>query len=491
MRRTSPLLFVLLTACGARSSLDAGDAPAASIPPASQPRACLDDLARTSPPDWERGRACDAGALGDDVGMFAMVGFDLIGITSAGPRVIHRFFEGLDAATAHAHDAAVVVRGDYVAATLTGTPSGIENGDPSSAETVLLRRDGTLVRKLVEDRAWSSIHSLYGFFLSDRGMIVAGRYFPDDIHTYAARDTGLLAKTRDVHPIAEPAPSGRFAVRSAGLNASDATLSWFDPCTGELHATRESARATRWTFKPWGHRLVYLDDVDPTQLVIEDPEGSMTIDLGEEGELIEIHPAGHALLETAVEGRVLIADLSAHTARAVTIQAPPGWSSLSVVRPTSDGRLYMAMRDSAVGFLHVSIDGASWTPVGLPIGEVAGATARETNGTFYLFGHISTAESPPWDPPPPGSMRLDLNSVQVAREDGTSVVLQNPDVGSWLDDFHLAADGGCVSNGKDGSVVITHTSSGAVMDVSLADPTFWDPVDASTFVPGDDMMSWY
>jgi len=176
-------------------------------------------------------------------------------------------------------------------------------------------------------------------------------------------------------------------------------LSWLDPCTGELHPTRESARMTHGTFRPWGHRLVYLDDVDPTQLVIEGPEGSTTINLGEEGDLIEIHPAGQALLETAVKGRVLVADLNAHTARAITVQLPPGWTEMTHARSTSDGRLYLAMRDSAVGYLEVSSDGLSWTPVGLPIGEVFGAAARESNGTFYLYGDINSFTIPPWDPP--------------------------------------------------------------------------------------------
>src|SRR6185503_8889501 len=136
-----------------------------------------------------------------------------------------------------------------------------------------------------------------------------------------------------------------------------------------------------------------------------------SIDLGEEGDLIEIHPAGHALLSTAVKGRVLLADLNAHTARAITVQVPPGWSAMSDARPTSDGRLYLPMRNSAVGYLEVSSDGLSWTPVGLPIGEVFGAAARETNGTFYLYGDINAVTIPPWDPPPPGTMRLDHNSV--------------------------------------------------------------------------------
>jgi hypothetical protein len=236
---------------------------------------------------------------------------------------------------------------------------------------------------------------------------------------------------------------------------------------------------------------VYLDDVDPTQLVIEGPESSTTINLGEEGDLIEIHPAGYAILETAVTGRVLLADLNAHTARAMTIELPPGWSAMNSARPTSDGRVYLPMRDSAVGALEVSSDGLSWTPVGLPIGEVAGAAARETNGTFYLYGNINSSMSPPWDPPPPGTTRLDHNSVQVAREDGTSVVVKNPpDGGSWLDDFQLSSDGGCVSNGNNGGIEITHTSSGAVMFVPLGDSTIYDPVDASTFVPGGDMMQW-
>lgn len=147
------------------------------------------------------------------------------------------------------------------------------------------------------------------------------------------------------------------------------------------------------------NRLVYLDDVDPTQLVIEGPGGSTTINLGEEGDLIEIHPAGQALLETAVKGRVLVADLNAHTARAITVQLPPGWTEMTHARSTSDGRLYLAMRDSAVGYLEVSSDGLSWTPVGLPIGEVFGAAARESNGTFYLYGDINSFTIPPWDPP--------------------------------------------------------------------------------------------
>jgi hypothetical protein len=491
VRHNSLLLFLLLTACGTRTSLDPGGAPPTSLPPA-EPHACLADLPRTSAPDWERGHACDAGSLGDDVGMFAMVGFELVGLTGDGPRIIHRFFEGQDDAKASAVDEALVVRGDYVAATVTRLPSGLANGDPISAETVLLRRDGTLLRKHMEEGAWSSSVGLAGFFLSDRGIIVAGRRFDDDIHTYAASDTGLLATTPDVQPIAEPAPSGRVVVRSADPNSSEVIHSWLDPCTGELHPTRESARLTPGIFRTWGHRLVYLDDVDPTQLVIEDPEGSTTIHLGEEGDLIEIHPAGHALLETAVKGRVLVADLNAHTARAITVELPPGWTEMSLTRPTSDGRLYLAMRDSALCYLEVSSDGLSWTPVGLPIGEVFGATARESNGTFYLYGSINSFTIPPWDPPPPGTMRLDHNSVQVAREDGTSVVLKNPPFSaSWLDDFQLAADGGCVSNGNNGGVEITNTSSGTVMFVPLADPTIYNPVDASTFVPGDDMMPWY
>jgi hypothetical protein len=492
VRRASPLIFLLLTACGSSISIDPSGPPPEDLPPDSPPRACLADLARTSAPDWEPGHACDAASLGDDVGMFAMVRFELVGLTGAGTRLVHRFFEGQDVEKASALDEAVVVRGDYVAATVTRVPFGVAYGDPISAETVLLRRDGTLLQKHVEDGTWNSSGGLDGFFLSDRGMLVAGRSLGDDMLTYAARDTGLLATTGGVRPIAEPAPSGRVLVRNVDPLSSEVILSWFDPCSGELHPSRESARKIHWSFRTWGYRLVYPDDVDRTQLVIEDPEGSTSIDLGEEGELIEIHPAGHALLETAVPGRVLLADLNAHTARAVTIELPAGWTSMNSARPASDGRLYMPMRTSAVGALQVTTDGLSWAPVGLPIGEVYGAAARETNGTFYLYGNVNAVMIPPWDPPPPGVVRLDDNSVQVAREDGTSVVIADlPPGSSWLDDFRLATDGGCVSNGNDGGVEVTHTSSGTVMNVPLADPKTFDPAKASTFIPGDDMLPWY
>jgi hypothetical protein len=48
-----------------------------------------------------------------------------------------------------------------------------------------------------------------------------------------------------------------------------------------------------------------------------------------------------------------------------------------------------------------------------------------------------------------------------------------------------------VSDGNDGGVEITHTPSGTVMDVPLADLELFDPVKASTFVPGDDVMPWF
>ncbi|MDC3962934.1 hypothetical protein [Polyangium jinanense] len=138
MRRTSLLLFLLLTACGARTSLDPGSAPPTSLPPTG-PHACLADLARTSSPDWERGHACDAGSLGDDVGIFVMVGFDLVGLTSAGPRIIHRFFEGQDDTKATAIDTAMVVRGGGDSEQWACRQGGLDHVPPAHVVT----RSGT------------------------------------------------------------------------------------------------------------------------------------------------------------------------------------------------------------------------------------------------------------------------------------------------------------------------------------------------------------
>jgi len=271
---------------------------------------------------------------------------------------------------------------------------------------------------------------------------------------------------------------------------------WLDPCTGNTTLTHESERELRWSRRSWGYRLVYPDDPDPSKLVLEAPEGIERIDLGEEGDLEEIHPAGYALVATDDQERVLLVDLNARTTRAITLDLPlksmtTSGSHPSGVRPTSDGRLFVPMRSDSLGYLYVSEDGSDVSPVGLPIGEVYGAAARESGGTFYLYGDANAVTLPSWSPAPAGVLRLDHNSIQVAREDGASIVLVDNPLGSGtLDAFRLAADGGCVSRESAGGLSVTSLAEGTLA-IPLADPEAYDPVDASTFVPGEDVLSWF
>ncbi len=463
----APLLIVAV-GCGARSPLGVGTSVRDSEPEAL---ACIADLPRMLAPSSGSRPACGADAS-TAIGLYAITEFDLMGVSgAAGPELVHRFFAG-QAPEASGLHAFVRVRGGFAAASVTRTAHGIDYGDPFGSESVLIAPGGAVAARFELGGSWDGGGGVERVYVSDRGLIAVAASFDREPRTLVGRPGGVLADVAGVHAIAEPGPSGHVAVREEDSLSSSHEISWIDPCAGMLVA---SAIEPGWSWRTWGHRLVFVDDGRERLMVEEAPGLVFGIPLGERGDLVEVHPAGHALLATERPGRAILADLTARTARTLEITLPAGHSSLV---QSSDSRLFGARPSS---------DGRLYLPLGIPIGQVHAATAREANGSFYLVGDAFAVTLPTWAPPPAGVTRLDHGSAQLMREDGPNVIVFDLDLGSGtIDDDRLAADGGCVAREIDGGLRLIDPN-GSLREVSFEDVSEFDPIAASTFVPGPDV----
>lgn len=495
--------------CGARSPLPDLDSsePSATQPQrdaGALPQRCIDPFPRTEEPDRPVGFACDPGAPPGAFGMFAVVGFELFGIASDGPKPLVRLLEGHDLTDFSPTRARLTLRGDFIAASIVARPIGANADDPADRETVLLTLDGATVTRFVDqvprpDQGWTS-----PLLLSDRGIIAldrpgSGSDGQDARTTVIVPGGEVLIGLPGYLPRAAPSPDGSLLVERDDPVSSDRLMYWLDPCSGELRQTRESQREVRWGWRMWKSRLVYPIGDDATELVVEGAGGEDVIPLPASGDLIEVHPSGQALLATAEAGQVMVVDLEAKTARAIDIEFPPEHHSMSNTsesraegcRVASDGRLYVPLRDESLGQVFVSEDGQHWNAVEglLPIGQVYSAAARETNGTFYLYGDTNAVTLPPWDPPPPNVARLDFNSVQVAREATTTgvVIVDHPEGIQTLDNFRLSRTGGCVSKQVDDGLHVWSAVDAVDAEVSFGGLK----ATVSSFVPGDDVATWW
>ena len=482
MRWRWPWCALLLTACGARTSLDEEPRPQPQPP---QLLACIADLpARTAhfgPP----GEACGQAPSLDGAAVTALADFAVWLARGNEAASITELFPDEPREGLSSHHGVVTSRGVFAAVAAFASRDGAER---ALLELVVLDRSSQELRARL---TWEMPDANFGndlrLFGNDRGIFALGARLGDSIVTHVVDVTGReLVTAEGFLPIGDPDPVGRIPVTDETL-LPERPAAWLDPCSGERAPVRASGA---YGLDAVQGALVGFDAEGPG-LVIETSETTRTISLPSDvTRPFEILPSGKALLSTSAPLGFVVVDLASGAAERRTLSYPAGYeryaavavserfdSNVNELHVTSSGGLLLPMRDAAEGYAFVSGEGQFWNRLGRPIGEVYRAFVVEAGGTVLHFGSDFAVNLPPWAPPLPGSDRIDGMSLQLIRpESGVRADFPATNTRRYV----LTEDGGCLGYAVEGQLLTLSAADATARNYVIGASTF-DGVDAFAF----------
>ncbi|MBI5536338.1 MAG: hypothetical protein HY898_26695 [Deltaproteobacteria bacterium] len=385
-------------------------------------------------------------------------------------------------------------RGGYLGAAVAVTPKGDPNPTQAAIEYVVTNWAGEVKYHAQRTVPYASSIDLriHG---NEQGIFAFG------LTTAGTEELAIVGVKGEVGgpwagmlPISDPDASGRIAV------LRDQQRFWFDPCSNTLVSILAGQLDSYTSVEAQGPVLLWVDPKH-AQAVLETADIASKAPFGIPApvSLFRSHPSHWEL--AASEASIWTfgtANVTTGESRQQNVVVPaglrrfgsfgtgiPGFdSSTGELALDSQGRLVLGLRDASVGWLYVSSDGASWSPVSLPVGEVLALEALERAGTYLIAGNSMGVTKNDWEPAPAGIGRVDGQQIQLVRpESATSIVLVQAAPGTgFVRTYAMSADGGCTGTLLDSSLEITSAVTGktTVLTIDPFSPTYG----AWTFVPG-------
>jgi hypothetical protein len=516
--RAVPLAFLLLpiVACGSRTGLfsgvlpstteDAGGLTQEAGPDAPILAPCAAFPAIPATPSSNVGAACafSASAPTSPPVLAAINGDEVLflrNVAGTGASLESVYTFGL--APAGIEYLAILSRGEYVGAIISGSPSE----GTADVELVLLRLDGTVLAHHRESRTLPNGGSGAVAIAGNAGGTFAFSLIDGDASIWEAiPDGSLIGPFEGLSfypsvpwaPPVDPDARGRLLVeRSTGAPAP----SWLDPCTGKLAPAELTVTAG------WGTRS--LGVTTGGQLETETADGTMPLSYPSLGSMAQVFAwsapatllfAVPPLAVTNDDANLVVVNAATLAGHALSLSYPglvpiPADTNLDMgdtsANPDgfgvdSSGNVTMFLQDgTGQSYLEVTGDGSHWTPVGdalapgLPTEPQAFQLRyAERGGTYVIMSQSGNGSAYQIARP------ADAVVTSFMTSDGTAVPVDTNTTG--YDVVSVAADGGCVSalvSATDLDITQATTGTRTVVSFPSGMPTVtW----TSTWIPGDD-----